>query len=106
MDATLASDGTITGTVTGPAPVTTPLAGVCVIARPLHGTEPIYAVSNGDYTLADVPPGRYVVELVAGCGASGFAPQGWHDSSSPVGATVIAVSAGQVTTGIDARMRK
>jgi hypothetical protein len=102
VDATLAADGT----VTGPAPASTPLAGVCVIARPLHGTKPIYAVSHGGYSLTDVPPGRYVVEFVAGCGASGLAPQWWDDALSRAGATVIAVAAGHVTTGIDASMRK
>jgi hypothetical protein len=106
VDATLAADGTITGTVTGPAPASTPLAGVCVIARPLRGPKPIYAVSHGGYSLTDVPPGRYVVEFVAGCGASGLAPQWWHDSLSRAGATVITVTAGQTTTRIDARMRK
>jgi hypothetical protein len=104
VNATLAADGTITGTVTGPA--STPLAGICVIARPRQPGRPVYAVSHGGYTLTGVPPGKYVVEFRAGCGAQGYATQWWNDSPSPAGATVIVVTAGQSSTGIDASMRK
>jgi hypothetical protein len=105
LNATLARDGTISGTVTGPAPASAPLAGICVIARPLNKTSPVYAVSSpSGYTLTGVPPGRYLVEFKSGCGTAGFATQWWHDAGSRAGATVLVIAAGQTTSGIDATM--
>jgi len=105
VDATLARDGTISGTVTGPAPGSAALAGICVIARPLNKASPVYAVSGaGGYTLSGLAPGRYLAEFKSGCGTDGFATQWWHDSGSRAGATVIVIKAGQTTAGVDATM--
>ncbi|HEX9031533.1 MAG TPA: carboxypeptidase regulatory-like domain-containing protein, partial [Streptosporangiaceae bacterium] len=106
VGATLLADGTIAGTVTGPAPASTPLTGICVIARPLNGTSPVYAVSDGGgYSLTGVRPGRYQVEFQSGCGATGYAAQWWNGASSAAGATVITVAPGAVTAGISAAMQ-
>jgi len=105
VDATLARDGTISGTVTGPAPASAPLSGICVIARPLNKTSPVYAVSGASgYTLTGLRPGRYRVAFRSGCGTTGFAGQWWDGSRNPAGATVLVIKAGQVQTGIDAAM--
>ena len=103
----LLPDGSITGTVTGPAPSASPLTGVCVLAVPLAaGQFPIYAATtHGGYSVTGLAPGRYLVEFSAGCGASGYRTQWWDNAGSRAAATVITVAADRVTTGIDAAMR-
>jgi hypothetical protein len=105
LDAVLRPDGTITGTVTGPANAL--VTGICVSAVPVsryQSTE--YAVTNnGSYTLADLAPGRYRVEFQPGCGLTGLATQWWQGVASRAAAKVITVGPGGVITGIDATMK-
>jgi hypothetical protein len=103
VDATLANDGQISGTVTGPAHAA--LTGICVAAvQP--GSAPVIAVTRGgSYSIIDLTPGRYRVEFTSGCGASGYATQWWKDAGSAAKATVITVPANTVTTGIDAVLK-
>jgi hypothetical protein len=109
INATLARDGTIAGTVTGPAPASAPLTGICLKATPVgalaRAGKPVYAVSqSGRYALSGLPPGQYLVSFTPGCGASGYADQWWQNATSRATATAVTVSPGLVTKGIDAAM--
>jgi hypothetical protein len=109
---TLTADGSISGTVTGPSPASTPLTGICVEAVPvnpgagtLDAVSPVITVTrSGTYTLAGVIPGRYRVEFSSGCGATGYADQWWDGAPSQASATTITVSPGTTTTTINAAM--
>jgi hypothetical protein len=105
VNAVLGTDGTISGSVTGPA--SAPLTGICVSAVPVSRSDStLYATSSqGTYTLAELPPGRYRVEFQSGCGLSGFKPQWWDASGSETQATVIKVGAGAVVSNISAVMQ-
>ncbi|MHB1433577.1 MAG: carboxypeptidase regulatory-like domain-containing protein, partial [Streptosporangiaceae bacterium] len=107
IGARLLPDGSITGIVTGPAPSSSPLTGVCVLAVPLAaGHFPVYAATtDGGYSVTGLAPGRYLVEFSAGCGASGYRTQWWDNAGSRAHATVITVAAARATAGIDAAMR-
>jgi phage gp45-like len=113
IDAALAPDGTVTGTVTDRA--SAPVGGECVTAYPvgsapdpLYGfrPEPEVAVTSADgrYTLSDVLPGRYQIQFASGCGASGYASQWWKDARTKAAATAITVAAGAVISGISATL--
>jgi hypothetical protein len=106
IDANLALDGSITGTVTGAGGAR--LTGVCVSAVGTAGAAtPVLAVtSTGGYTIGDLNPGRYRVEFRSGCGAAGYATQWWRRASSARTATIITVAAGSTVTGISATLRK
>jgi hypothetical protein len=105
VNAVLGTDGTISGSVTGPS--SAPLTGICVSAVPVSRSDStLYATSSqGTYTLAEVPPGRYRVEFQSGCGLRGFKAQWWDASGSETQATVIKVGAGAVVTNISAVMQ-
>jgi len=105
VNAVLGTDGTISGSVTGPA--SAPLTGICVSAVPVsRGDSTLYATSSqGTYTLAELPPGRYRVQFQSGCGLSGFKAQWWDASGSETQATVINVGAGAVVSNISAVMQ-
>jgi hypothetical protein len=104
IDATLALDGSISGSVTGPGGA--PLTGVCVAALGI-GAAPVIAVTaGGGYTLGDLTPGRYRVEFSSGCGAAGYTTQWWKNASSAAAATIITVAADATVTGISAALRK
>jgi hypothetical protein len=105
--AILPPDGGITGTVTRSGGGALP--GVCVSARSVAaGSQAVYAVTggNGDYSIAGLAPGSYLVEFSSGCGASGFLTQWWNGTGAEVTANVVKVTSGVTTTGIGASMRK
>jgi hypothetical protein len=104
VNANLQPNGTITGTVTGPA--ATPVSGECVTAVPLAASDtPVIAISAaGNYSLVDLTPGQYRVEFSAGCGATGYATQWWQDASSEQAATILTVSPGGTISGISATL--
>jgi hypothetical protein len=106
IDANLALDGSITGTVTGPGGA--PLTGVCVSATGTSGgATPVIAVTaSGSYTIAELSPGRYRVEFFSGCGAAGYATQWWHNASSAATAAIVTVTAGSAVTGINAALHR
>jgi hypothetical protein len=108
IGATLLADGTIAGTVTGPAPDHGGLAGICVRAVPVAaGTVPLLTVSadaTGSYLLAGLTPGRYLVQFFADCGTTGYATQWWRNASSAGAATTVVVRADATRSGIDAAM--
>jgi hypothetical protein len=105
VNAVLGTDATISGSVTGPA--SAPLTGICVRAVPVSRSgSALYATSSqGTYSLAELPPGRYRVEFRSGCGLSGFKAQWWSASSSEAKATVLKVGAGEVKSNISAVMQ-
>ncbi len=102
INAVLPADGTITGSVTGTS--ASPLSGVCVSAVPLAKREPaVFTVSaGGEYTLADLPTGRYRVEFQSGCGQASVKTQWWQNAASRAAAKIITVSASATVSGIDA----
>ena len=106
IDANLALDGSITGSVTGPGGAR--LTGVCVSAVGLgRGAVPVIAVTGGGgYTLGDLAPGRYRVEFSSGCGAVGYAAQWWKNAGSAAAAAIITVAADATVTGISAALRR
>src|SRR5262249_42973852 len=64
IDVMLARDGTITGTIVGPAPANAPLTGICVRATRTgalaRARNHIYTVSqSGSYKLTGLPAGQY-----------------------------------------------
>ncbi|MGO8958209.1 MAG: carboxypeptidase regulatory-like domain-containing protein [Streptosporangiaceae bacterium] len=114
IDASLALDGGISGTVTDASHA--PVAGECVTAvpvdpepGPLSGQTLDNAIavtaSDGGYALVDLLPGHYKVRFSTGCGDSGFATQWWHNAPSAHTATAITVSASATVTGINAALQ-
>ena len=114
IDASLALDGGISGTVTDASDA--PVAGECVTAVPVNpvpdpllsqALDNVIAVTaaDGAYALVDLPPGSYKVQFSTGCGDSGFATQWWDNATSAQTATSISVSAATTDTGINAALQ-
>jgi hypothetical protein len=104
IDASLATAGHITGTVTSDD-TGLPLANICVLASEDGGTAGSFRLtaSDGSYDLAGLPTGGYVVEL-SDCNALGYATEYFDDVRSRAMATPVPVTAGEITAGIDAGM--
>jgi hypothetical protein len=101
IDATLAVDGGISGSVlVGGSPRT----GVCVLAFPKAGGTPTAGESGakGSYLIKGLQPGQYAVEFTSGCGVASYRTQWFDGAASRSGATPVTVKAGSVTTAIDA----
>jgi hypothetical protein len=110
VDATLAADGGISGTVTDAAHGV-PLAGLCVTAvgpGVAAGNPRVTAVTaaDGSYLISDLEPGSYAVSFAVGCGAKGFKVQWYSGASSRAAATPVAVTSNAVSTRIDASMQR
>jgi len=114
IDASLALDGGISGTVTNASHA--PVAGECVTAIPVNPTpDPLsgetlgnviaVTAADGTYALVDLPPGHYKVQFSTGCGDSGFATQWWNNAPSAQTATSISVSAAATVTEINAALQ-
>lgn len=103
---TLATNGAVSGTVTGPSHAD--LAGVCVTVSSILLQQPVVAVSraSGAYTLLGLPPSNYKIKFSSGCGASGYRTQWWPDKGSEKTAKFVKVTAAATTTDIDATMQK
>ncbi len=101
VDATLAADGGISGTVEVSG---TPTAQVCAIAFPAGGGLPVLAptAANGSYQLDGLTPGHYTVEFSAGCGVSSYHTQWFDGAATQAAATPVQVHSGTITAMIDA----
>ena len=83
ISAALRPDGEITGTVTGPGGKA--LTGICVraVSQGRQASRFLAVTSaSGGYQLGPLRPGRYLVEFLAGGGASGYKSQRWKNASS------------------------
>ncbi|MCL5445014.1 MAG: carboxypeptidase regulatory-like domain-containing protein, partial [Actinobacteria bacterium] len=102
IDATLATGGSITGTVTNSSDA--PVSGICVYVYSSNG----YYVGNtktgtgGTYSVIRLATGTYTVEFTGGCGSAGSYLNQWYKgASSQASATSVSVSAGSPTTEIN-----
>ncbi len=113
-----AGTGGIAGTVTD-AEAHTPIAGieVCAYQRGSEssGSEPsgpegfrcVTTGTNGEYSLSELPSGRYVVEFSAPTsGQLGYLTQYYDGASTFSGAREVTVSAPGVVAGVDAQLVK
>ncbi len=107
VDAQLPTAATIQGTVTGPGG--SPLGGVCVNANvPNNGgwdwaagttTQP-----DGTYSLTQLPPGSFAIQF-HDCNSGSIYIDQWYDNQQSFSeAQQIALSGGQVQTGVDAQL--
>lgn len=96
VDAVLAFDGSIAGTVTGPHGK--PLEGVCVASASSNGNFG-FAVTkaDGSYQIKNAPAGNYQVEFIPG---GSFSSCGLQGNFLPVSATATVTS--NVTTTLNA----
>ena len=104
INAKLATGGQITGTVTGSGPPVAPLGGVGVTLYGSAGNElqVTTTAANGTYGFAGLPSGTYKVGFNP-FGTS-YLPQYYNSKSSLSTATAITVTAGAVTSTINARL--
>jgi len=102
-DAVLPTGGVISGVVRDSHGK--PVGGVCVISDANFGAFAITA-SDGSYRLRQLFSGSYLVGFEGGCGnTESLAPVAYRGDPTFFGPTPITVTAGQVTSGINARMR-
>jgi len=97
IDFALVVEGTISGTVTNA--LGTPIAGAWVSASDdtcCNGNWAFSAI-GGTYTIKNLAPGNYRVDAIAG----GYARQYWDHVPDAPSATLVPVSSGAETTGID-----
>ena len=94
----LAIEGTISGTVTGPGGAE--IGGASVYACPFTGSGycgSAWTASNGTYTIGGLPTGDYRVEAWA----TGYAGEYYDDTVDQNAATAVPVVEGADTPGID-----
>jgi hypothetical protein len=109
IDGALVTGATITGTVRDGG--LSALSGVCVVLEDTAGRPVLRQPTdaNGDYTLTQLPPGRFILQFVdddcAGQ-AEQYAPIYYPDASTPSDAQVIALQAGQVLGPTDATLTR
>ena len=102
-DAVLPTGGVISGAVNDPHGQ--PLAGVCVFSSSPYGGLSVTR-GDGSYQLRQLFTGSYFVAFEGGCGnQQSVAPQAYRGDPTFLGPASIAVTAGQVTTAINAGMR-
>jgi hypothetical protein len=107
INARLGAPGNISGTVTDLAHAAVP--GICVTALPeADGAVPVSAVTaaNGSFSIANLPPGGYLVRFDPGCGASGYLTQWYNGAPSKPSATPVIVIAGLATTDVNATIQR
>jgi hypothetical protein len=102
--------GEIEGSVVTSVSPHTPISGVCVlVVGPLTGGLQLIGVGEastgrqGGYAMSGLTPGKYEVEFVPQCGASGsYEAQYFDGAINPEFAKLIKVGAGQKLKSIDA----
>lgn len=103
LNAALASGGQISGKVSG----TEGGAEIEACADEVPNQFPVScAITNGagEYTISSLPTGKYKVEFIRNFSGGNYQPQFYKEQSSYAAATEVSVTAGSVTTGIDAAM--
>lgn len=103
VDASLATGGTITGTVVDEAGAPVPQVSVRASGS-ASGAGSGYTItdSNGFYRVAGLRTGDYRVEFAPMADSGPVAGEWWNDAPSAAEADVVAVTAGAETPGIDA----
>ena len=102
-NAVLPTGGVISGVVSDPHGK--PLAGICAFSSSPYGGLSV-THSDGSYRLRQLFSGSYFVGFEGGCGnQQSVAPQAYRNDPTFLGPASISVTAGQVTTGIDAAMK-
>jgi len=80
--------------------------GVCIRLTNGRGNAFAESDSDGSYSITGLPADSYIVEFSGGCGNPGsLAPQFYNNESGPGSSDPITLTAGHITTGIDAAMR-
>jgi hypothetical protein len=105
INANLTITGAISGIVTNAS--NAPLQDICVSAQPVGGGSPTSATSDptGAYTVANLPPGNYLVDFNSCTSANaGFEHEWYPNGFSASTATPISVSANTTTGGINASL--
>jgi sarcosine oxidase gamma subunit len=109
IDGALVTGATITGTIRDGG--LSALSGVCVVLEDTAGRPVLRQPTDadGDYTLTQLPPGRFILQFVdddcAGQ-AEQYAPIYYPDASTPSDAQVIALQAGQLVGLTDATLTR
>ena len=106
IDASLVQGGVISGKVTGVAGGG--LKGICVDAYPVSYGGSGYATTaaNGTYTISGLAAGSYDVDFsTTNCSTAGnYIGQWYNDAPSESQATLVSVTVGQTSSGIDATL--
>jgi hypothetical protein len=105
IDATMTKAGSISGTVDRPGGVGEGL--VCVFAFAVTpGLNGGYATTSagGAYNLYDMSPGKYDVEVDAGCAGSTFGTEWYKGGAVQSSAAAVAVYTGKNTSGINSTL--
>jgi 5-hydroxyisourate hydrolase-like protein (transthyretin family) len=102
INASLRTGGQISGEVTSQA-TGVAVSGLWVYVFDSSGNSAGSAQTGADgtYTVSDLPTGNYVVEFY---GTGSYIPQYYEGQASYANASPVSVTAGQVTTGVNAAM--
>jgi hypothetical protein len=103
IDATLRLGGSIKGTVTASSGGPLAEVEVCVLQTGGACTETDDA---GEYILSSLPSGSYKIGFWGRGASAEYAPQYYEGQSTIAQATPVSVTAGEITTGIDAVLAK
>ncbi|MCB0865956.1 MAG: carboxypeptidase regulatory-like domain-containing protein [Solirubrobacterales bacterium] len=103
IDAELSSNGSITGTVTGPADEQ--LEGICVVAFDAADNEVSSALTDnsGAYAITGLSPGAYRLHFVD-CTSGAYVDEYFDDRATLEDADAVSVQAGQESSGTDAQL--
>jgi hypothetical protein len=110
INAAMAVGGSIQGHVTSGTP-TVPGQALCVDALSVNGRFANSAVTGaaGDFSIPNLPAGRYRVffgDPACPDGPYNVVPQWYSGKSGPAGATLVTVTGGTVTSGVDANLAR
>jgi Carboxypeptidase regulatory-like domain len=101
LDEGAAISGMVTSQASG-----APVASLCVTAIKGDNEDFAFTGKHGGYSFSRLPAGHYEISFAGGCGNRGsYAPQYYDGQANAQGATLVAATAGQTTTSIDAVMR-
>jgi hypothetical protein len=109
IDGALVAGATIAGTVRDGG--LSPRSGVCVVLEDTAGRPVLRQPTDsyGDYKLAQLPPGRFILEFVDDdCVGQPeqYAPTYYPDASAPSDAQVVELQPGEVIDGTDATLTR